>query len=269
MAGAEKTLTCPRCQRPHKFWWNTVKHKGTCYRCGFSGGGAKWFLEVFGENPPTPRSADRELTPYSRNFVAPYQSTNCATYLATRGCSQDLAADVRMRFDPDHQEVWVPIHSPVQPQQEWVRRSIIQSGWMGDAIAKSVYWFGREPWIPGRNLTLVEGVFDLLSPGLWHWDDWRIGRAMLGARLSGDLRLWLQQQGKPHSVTLWLDPDFTGLTRAQELLAWFRSWVPGPVEHVIGWAFDQRDPGEYSREEARALFAAVSQQRTPTPRRGG
>lgn len=78
-------------------------------------------------------------------------------------------------------------------------------------MRKAHYAFGHEV-IPeeSRNVILVEGVFDVLSPGLYGY-----AMALLGVHLSGTQLAYLVNRFDEFLV--WLDPDKPGQLAAHKI----------------------------------------------------
>lgn len=246
-----------------RFWWNAQKNVGLCYRCDFRLGGIANFIRVFGHKPPEPSEGlgDPILSSPPPNFRPPFTCTESAHYLLNRGVDQKLAEEIGVQWDG--YQLWFPIRSPYDAsvRVEWVRRRIDQPGWMGDRIDKGTHWFcgDRIPY----HFTLVEGVFDLLAPGYWMY-----GAALLGANLTDELEMWLlhnyEHTGSPGQITIWFDPDETGVKKGASIEERLKRWHPD-VKRIHGWLFDFRDPGDYRLGEASQLRVEASQQGVPTP----
>ena len=184
------------------------------------------------------------------------------SYLDNRGLSIHDAKDIGVMWDG--YQLYFPICSPYDKtvKVEWVRRRIDQPGWMGDRIDKGTHWFAWTDHIV-HHFTLVEGVFDLLAPGLW-----RYGAALLGANLTAELEMYLlhhyENTGRPGEITIWFDADETGIKKGAAIEERLKKWHPN-VRRMHGWLFDFRDPGDYRPGEATRLRVASIEQGVPTP----
>jgi hypothetical protein len=202
-AGSEYVFECPECGNP-KFFWNLRKEQGYCFRCGFKAGSARYLMQVMGKAVPDHEKivVPERATATTSSELIPTVGTDAELYLATRRVSPALAAEVGIRYEPSRERIHAPIWSPLQGvPKSYKSRSIIpgQKGWMsrkGDPATG--YLFGKKTSY--KNPVIVEGVFDVLTPGLWG-----SALAILGSQLSEPLKWWI---GRTYAaVTLLLDPD--------------------------------------------------------------
>lgn len=254
---AESEYLCPSCGGT--FYWNTVKFAGQCWKCLYKLRGPKSFKDVFGSDPPPKGSSlFQDAVRSKAEWVPATESGEAMRYLEGRNVPPSLAGEVGIQWTGS--EVACPIRSPFKGRPvTWMRRSIHKSGWYADKIEKQLYWFGSDhKHKPNRPLYLVEGVFDLLSPGLWGK-----GYALLGSNLSAPLFRHIASKGH-NFVILWFDPDYTGRRKAEILRASFES--VGILTRVVhGWLDDLRDPGKYNPEEARSMINTAILTKCPTP----
>lgn len=234
-SGREYILPCPKCSK--KFSWSVVKLAGQCFSCKFAITGIPDFntnfrdiLENGVEIAWQPAPVSRYPTPDTddNTFLPAYGRYEAAVYLQGRGVTQSVAESVGIMATKDR--IYVPCTSPMAGKRPMMMsRSIIpgQKGWMAPSgVDKSKYWFdGGKPvelTADGQKpLVIVEGIFDVLTPGL-------LGRAvaLLGSRLSTDMeshlgKLFRNGQGR---ILLWLDPDWAGKVAGKKIRAQLRTY---------------------------------------------
>lgn len=261
----EVAYTCPKCQGSNKLYWNSERKVGYCFKCGFRLSGSTQFRKLLRMDAPNTSSGQLYLSskaPSRSEWVPAYSIHDGLLYLSGRGVSRDLATEIGIMWNGT--EMCFPLTSFSKDALAWARRSPIRPGWMVGSIDKENYVFGPVRNIPQMNtLWLVEGVFDLLSPGLYH-----TGVSLLGSDLSPSFNRWLARWLSPTTpVILWLDNDETGRRKAPKLAHQLR-WVPD-LTILHGWEGDPRDPGDYRPPEVGKLLWEATRQGTPTPVKGG
>lgn len=238
-----KKYTCPRCAGSN-FSFNTTKLVGRCFNCGYSGAGdslRKKLGAVATEyRPPVVTPSDfPDLTDPAREALS---------YLASRGIGKGYAKRVGIKWDGgDH--IYLPVWAPATGTNAYVRRNISGSGgrYYNDGTPGVAYVLGEQKNKRKDMVVLVEGPFDLLSPGLWG-----VGYSLLGSELYPAVESWLKRQGFGR-ISVWFDPDDTGITKGAKVASRLRRWHPNVVL-CNGWAFDSRDPGDYARTEAASVL---------------
>ena len=202
-AGSEYVFDCPECGNP-KFFWNLRKEQGYCFRCGFKSGSARYLMQKMGKAIPDHEkiAVPERSSSTPRSELVPVAGTDAEVYLASRRVSPALSAEVGLLYESGRERIHAPIWSPLQGvPKSYKSRSIIpgQKGWMsrkGDPATG--YLFGKRTLY--TRPVFVEGVFDVLTPGLWG-----TALALLGSQLSEPLKWWISRTFK--WVVLLLDPD--------------------------------------------------------------
>lgn len=246
-AGREYMLdACPGCGKKHKFHWNVFKLEGVCFYCGMVIKGWKKFREVFPllEEDPTPAQKTPTLTgPQSLppDTVPAHSHTEARAYLLSRRVSEERIRDIEARYHELTKELYFPLRS-VDPElpQSWIKRRISPEGhWVvAPGTTRSRYAYGWD-WIPRTRsqVIIVEGVFDVLGPGL-------LGYAMatLGTTLSTDLLTWINNRFR--HVWLWYDPGEAGDKGRKAVTFALRAWG---ISHSV--LRTDTDPGSYRDEK--------------------
>lgn len=214
MEGREYILTCPECHKPGKFSWNAEKwgHAqqgvGQCFSCGLAIEGQRSLLRLFPrtESSDTPQPGGYQQTlrkPSScSSYIPALDDVECTEYLEGRGVYGDLTIACGALRDIATRRVCFPIYSPLPGNHPTMlmSRSIVlgEKGWRSFPGGKGNYIFGRLP-PAGGEIILVEGVFDVLSSGMW-------GRAvaLLGKTMSSSLQWYVLENYS--SVVIYLDP---------------------------------------------------------------
>lgn len=250
-----------RCKCGSKFTWNIQMRTGHCWGCKLVISNLSILYKNFGPGTHDP-PAQQPITRTSRqsNLVSVEEAPEILEYLASRRVSKSLALNVGIQADPVTSTVYVPVTSQLLNEPPfWMYRSIREGsfGWMAPPqTPKSAYWFGYPQYHQCREVheglqnkphppILVEGIFDVLSPGLWGW-----GVALLGSKLSPLLEAFL---GAVHTeVWLWMDNDGPGRI-AQKTIAGQLSAIGVRVVE-IQYPDDRKDPGSYTLDETTAIL---------------
>lgn len=242
--GSEYVFTCPSCGNP-KFFWNVRGGRGYCFRCDLKVGSAAYLRRLLGTAIPEQEKIVEPEVVAQKRFLekVPVRGTPAEIYLASRLVSVDQAEEIGILYEPETQRIHAPIWSPLKGlPPSYKSRSIVpgQKGWMSRKGDGGGYLFGASPKKASMDgsVVLVEGVFDVLTPGLW-------GRALalLGSQLLEGVEWWLARTyGK---VILLLDPDEAGTKKAKGVESRLVRWGM-PVENLTG---KYPEPGScYNRE---------------------
>jgi hypothetical protein len=223
--GGEYLCKCPDCSK-EKFYWNVGKEVGFCHRCQKKIIGETQFQKEFDSLlvPTTGRASGSTMVPPMRYPAFSYADST--TYLKHRWITLHQSLSIPIKYDPEKREIWVPIQ-PLSPElpKSWIKRSIDFKGWRIESGTKRKHYaFGQEH-IPTdqTSVILVEGVFDVLSPGL-------LGHAMalLGSSLSGTHMVYIANRFK--HVKIWMDPDMPGQNAARKIK---QNMVMYGIEHEV------------------------------------
>lgn len=221
-SGSEYVFECPQCGG-HNFHWNLRRNQGWCFNCELKIGSPRYLIYLLkGQVRPTQEKQVSLESNISRETDIPGPlDMEAALYLAGRGVSLQLSEEVGFKYSPATKRIYAPIWSPfIRCPPSWKSRSILpgEKGWMSMKGDQNInYLFGADSWPKSLpQIVLVEGVFDVLTPGLW-------GRAwaLLGSNLGQDMEYWLNRQGFLRIVLL-LDPDAG--EKAAKIEKRLRSW---------------------------------------------
>lgn len=236
---SEYVFECPACGGS-KFHWNVRKAQGFCFNCGLKVGSPSHLSRVMGRPAPL---QEKKAEPEARVLLGdPVElgpiTAEAAAYLATRRVPFALAQSVGFRFSESRKRIYAPIWSPFAGHPpSYKSRSILpgEKGWMSMKGDRNVdYLFGEQDIPEGMDqIVLVEGVFDVLTPGLWG-QAW----ALLGSNLGSDMEYWLMRQ-RLGRVILLLDPDKTGMAKAKQIESRLVRWGMR-VDNLTG---DYPEPG--------------------------
>lgn len=250
---ASKKVNCPQCKK-ETFSADLVKAVGQCFSCGHSAGGFKLLSQL-----NTVKEAYRPTSRVSGAYpTLSSPGGDGAAYLASRGVTPKQAETYGIKWAARERELYFPIWSPFCDKGSYVRRKIDSKSYYNDGEKNRSYLFGRKEIKRHDRVIIVEGIFGVLTPLLWGQ-----GVALLGSDMSDTVEMWLQQADF-EQIVLWLDPDLTGIKKAQPIAAQLRKWHPR-VLVVHGWAFDPRDPGDYRMDDAMYLLYEAQKQNRPTP----
>lgn len=265
--GNEYSLPCPgtlsdgsKCGK--RFSWNTITLRGQCFKCKLAARGEKSLQRLFGPQtqavPDRPQHQFRPVTIGRANsgpFIQAENSTEASQYLLSRGVGLPLMKEIGVLYSQDR--VWFPISSPMGLAPSLMGRDITGLAtipWKAFTIERSKYVFGRTPPGSTSRVILVEGIMDLVSPGLWGK-----GFSLLGSHPSLDLLVKLGNNYK--EIILWLDPDQAGREGTTYVTSVLRGWFPslklGFVNSNKTVGGRLADPGEHTPEEAAVLLAEV------------
>lgn len=185
-----------------------------------------FLLEMF--LPGGFRSTDRALAG---------ESSRALQYLCSRWVDAALANQVGILYSYERDAISVPIHSPaLEFPRSYQTRSISPGGhWYTEAKERKEYCFGL-PWIPPnrKEILLVEGIFDVLSPG---WLGYAI--ATLGTTLSDTLCLFLASRFS--FIHIFYDPDMAGRSGSGRVLHQIR--MAGCMAECVRASIEPGDMG--------------------------
>lgn len=227
-AGKEYVLNnCPGCSKKGKFYWNVFKLEGCCFSCGIVIKGWREFRKHYpdlDENAPEQgrqpvRNNGPERLPGS--LIRADRSCEASDYLLSRYVDKDLADIANASYNPETAELVFPITSPEPGMPvSWVKRRISPEGqWIvAPGTTRSKYAYGWD-YIPKdrEQVVLVEGIFDVLSPGMLGYSV-----ATFGITLSLDLLAWVNSRFR--YVWLWYDPDASGDKARENISFALRAW---------------------------------------------
>lgn len=211
LEGNEFWFKCPNLTCGVTASWNVIKEVGNCRKCG----------RVFKEPPEelggklSTRSRDFVLssTKYSDGFSKHHVAIdynnpahiNAINYLLSdkRRISEETCKAAKLRYVPGVEEIFFPITSPLMnAKPSYWRRKIFEKSYKslpGVKKAEYGYVFGLEHVQQRDVVILVEGPFDVLTPGLLGY---AVG--LLGVEIPLNIILWL---GDFKKVYCYLDPD--------------------------------------------------------------
>lgn len=194
-------LYCEECGK-HKIFYNVAKEIGWCHFCKR----VVYKKELGGYGHGPDYLFDPEVSTHAvPNYPFAWWCDPARKYLVNRWVSELDSYRAGIRYDGERMAIRVPIHSPAKElPQAYQTRGIYEGGhWYTEAPNRADYCFGW-PYLGDRKeILIVEGIFDLLSPG---WLG--LGISLLGSAISDTLVLAISQQF--NSVLLWLDPDAAG-----------------------------------------------------------
>lgn len=200
----EAIYICPDCGKP-KLSWNASRGLGRCFTCD-KGYNEVTFGRLLGKEltSDSPKVSWRRPTP-SAGYAEAWENPQCRAYMQGRGVGQEVTEACGALYADS--QVHFPVWSPFGQPPMMMRRSILpgEKGWRSFPADKAGYLFGA--WPESGVVVLVEGVYDVLSPGLW-------GRAVatLGKAVSFDMAMWIAANSK--RLFLWFDPDEAGILGA-------------------------------------------------------
>lgn len=204
---AEIILFCEECGK-RKIYFNTVEKIGWCHYC----------KRVITAKEAGQLGVDNSTWTTIRineevELIPAAEDERCVSFLAQRFISIPECYRAMIMYSPARDRLYFPISSP-SPELEkaYHTRTLKPEGkWITTAKERSNYCFGLQ-WIPKeiKEIVLVEGIFDILSPG---WLGY--GIATLGTVLSDSLLLYISSRYQ--RVTVWYDPDEAGVKGAREV----------------------------------------------------
>lgn len=204
--GDEIVYECPSCGKVDKFSWNpdkwghALQGVGQCFSCGVAIEGERSLRRLFNNSGNVAEVWQGFRKP---NTAASYRLAwdvpECQAYLLGRNVNEELAMLSGAMCDEEGARVCFPVHSPFDFPTMMMTRSIIpgEKGWRSFPGSKENYLFGNLP--DSDKIILVEGVFDVLSSGMF-------GRAaaLLGKTMSQPLQWWVLENYS--HIVIYLDP---------------------------------------------------------------
>jgi hypothetical protein len=232
--GGEYLFNCPQCYQSGdkpKFSYNVVVHKGHCFACGAGCGTEQGlrmlFSRVEGREVDTPTGGTLRKM-YDRGVFLPVgQVAEAHDYLLKRHVApQDaLEAGALWQLPRIHFPIWSPFSGNPLMTIGRDTRPDAKVRWSAFPGNKSKYLFGKIP--KGGEVVVTEGIFHVLSSGLWGQ-----ALALLGKVATVDMVVWLLKNFT--KITLWLDVHEESGRHAQgellEQLNIFRTLTPWKVD---------------------------------------
>lgn len=251
----EYLTECPSCGK-RKLYYNTVKDIGWCHVCERVYFKRDGIFHAGVEGTPL-----RKVSIGHGDMAYAWTVPEAREYLEGRRVSGLDALTCDIMYRPETKELVVPVTSPspdIPPAR--MKRNIEGKGWYFEGGAdKKPYCFGWEAVRDsGRtSCVLVEGIFDVLSPGLRGY-----GIALLGTSLFDLLGLWLELNMKV--VYVWLDPGeredlkarhMVKILKALGINAYYIRWgqEPGDCKKDSGLLYSVRGAIEGSQESFECL----------------
>lgn len=228
----EVQLTCNQCGKL-KVYFNQSKGIGWCHYCKKVvrrkdieiEDGSDFILDSQGYS-----GNSSSTSPAWENVVA-------GKYLKSRWVDELTSATVGIRYDAERESIRVPIHSPASefPMSHQVRGIYPGGRWYTEAKERKEYCFGL-PWVPisRKEVILVEGIFDVLTPG---WLGYAI--ATLGTTLSDTLCLFLVERF--NRIYIWFDPDPAGRSGGEKVLRQLH--MAGASSTLLEYSIEPGDMG--------------------------
>jgi len=197
-SGKEYRSLCPKCQRM-AFFWNVRKNTGWCFACE-----TPFFhrpSEVEGYHDDTHYVEEININDSDITYQFEEPNQEIKNYLNSRR----ICADKYYVFRYKNNTIYFPVESP-SPEfiQGWIYRKIdnkFYSSCFGLRKKTGGYVFGLSKLTRNNNyITITEGPFDILSPGLFGY-----GISLLGTELFETTEYWLARNFD--KILFWLDPD--------------------------------------------------------------
>lgn len=235
----ERQLVCPDCPAEKsgkpKLYFNTIKGVGWCHRCHKT-----WFArDGILVEPGFDYSLQGERYTYGETTLA-VSVKEAREYLEGRGVS--TLQMVQLGIEYRDNQLYFPITSPspdILPA--WMKRGTNKDdGWYFEGEDKKNYCFGLEAVRDSgrKSCVLVEGIFDVLTPGLHGY-----AIALLGTRLHDLLTTWLEMFVE--TVYVWLDPGVQESYKAKKIVNIIRQL--GLNAHTVTW---HQEPGDCKKDQA-------------------
>ncbi len=202
----------PECQREKKFHWNVEKEIGRCFVCGYWINNWYKLKEAYKDvDFSTVLFAERKPivhTTCSSNFlINAWDHKKSREFLSNRRVGELICRENKILYHPQENKLYVNLKpiSPDLPDVFLSRRIQTESKWYVKKATKGIYYaWGWEKFANSKkNVLLCEGIFDLLSTGLY-----KKGMALLRSDLNDIWFMWLRKH--VNKVTLWFDADKAG-----------------------------------------------------------
>lgn len=248
---------CPACFKSEKFYFNLEKGKGECKSCHITVHSWGQFTKLFsGKFDITAawrsecKSVQTKVLSKSDIHLRDYKPFEADRFLNQKGVAdKDL-----FKWDPVNKILLTEIHPwSCEYPTEYLRRHITykNSKWIHfTGTHTSRYGFGQ-PQHSGETVIWVEGVFDVVAPGLLG-----CAVALLGTVFREDVILWANKRGIQSHV-VWLDPDDAGCwgtRKAAKLLTYYghKPIIVGPKKEFEEFELVldcDKEPGDFSPED--------------------
>ncbi len=201
--GSEYRDYCPKCGHL-AYHWNEHKRKGYCHFCEYKSIKPKDNTEVVCL-PYLIEKYYKKGIPIPELYPDAFECDESFRYLASRNVDIAPTWDINhaIKYDMENKKIYYPIY-PVAKEYDksWIYRHVYGTQYntlIELEKKKAGYVFGLPYLYYYPTIVVVEGVFDVLSPGL---DGYAI--ALLGTRMFESTAIWIKQNFK--RAVIWLDP---------------------------------------------------------------
>lgn len=251
---------CPGCQKSNHCYYNIDENRGYCHSCKLvikSG----WHLKKLCGDTATSqveiikpwRDHSGAIFTFTKDFMPnAWDVPRAKKVLSSRLVTEYESREVGIMYLEELDCMICPTE-PISPDLEegcWYRAL---EGWPNkwiprDETSTKYYGLGQR-FIPKdrTNVLLVEGLYDILAPGL-------LGYAftMFGTNLSDGWMRYIRKRS--WIVNLWLDPDGPGKDAAKKMKQQFYDWqIPVGRDFIEDGFARETEPGDLDRWDGRIV----------------
>ena len=252
----------PACGKFEHFSWNVLKKVGHCFVCDCIITGEYNMMKAtkgLGEYlylPPLGKDYQHLRERGEFHYSNAWDDEKAREFLKARGIDESLARAVPFAFSPEDRVTSVQVEgiSPEFPPYSVYRFTDNEdSFWILPKKSQSAYYgFNVQRFSQSKKgLVLMEGIFDVLSSGLYHYGVALCG-STLGDKVINAWCTWLELHAS--KVAIWFDPDKAGAKGSKEIKKQLDIWgIPNKI------ITSEKNPKDYrwSNEEDKQVLGDV------------
>lgn len=251
---------CPGCQKDNHCYYNVESNRGWCHSC-------KLVIKSFNHL----KKLCGDLLDVD-DYITPWQDTSgpifkfqkeylpnawdipiCRNTLIKRNVTEYEVRALNIMWMEEICSM-VCLTEPISKELEegvWYRA--IQgwpNKWISRPFTKTKYYGIGQKFIPEnkRNVLLVEGLYDIISPGFLG-----IAFTMFGTNMSDSWVRYIDK--KKWIVNFWLDPDTAGKEASKKMKQKLYDWsLPVGRDFVEEGLVGEREPGDLDRWDRRVIY---------------
>jgi 5S rRNA maturation endonuclease (ribonuclease M5) len=225
---------CPACGKRDHFTWNINKKVGRCWVCDHVIVGEENMLAQVGGcieyyvSTPLAKNYQTIKERGDFHYGNAWDNKGAREFLIERNIDEYLSKVIPIKYCSKSDVISIQVESitPEFPPYSLYRYPSSDSFWIMPKGVKSKYYgFNVEKFSNKKvnGLVLCEGIFDILSSGLYNY-----GIALCGSSMDQSWCIWLAEH--TNRVLIWLDPDSAGKKGANKISSLLSIWG---IEHKV------------------------------------
>lgn len=205
---------CPFCKKYRKFNWNLLTESGHCWSCKRGIWGYNKLHKVIDcvdidSIPQGPTKVFKGLQ--GAHLINAWDNPKAQSFLMGRGLTEGVVREAQIMYNVNSPSLYLKV-LPVIPDKPvgYIYRKLPKGFWSVASGLSGFYGWNQQICLTRRTVLICEGVFDLLSTGLY-----RDGVALLGSSPGQPwFRFFRENRNR---LILWFDPDKAGLEATKKI----------------------------------------------------